>query len=100
MWKREKIGSTSRIGTDNILPFMKFEGTAITHIVSELKKLVKQVDVTQHHTQIQWLLDNGFKVPSQTDKATPFLGDEISNIKINVIASSKEIDHLPSKWLK
>lgn len=38
MWKREKIGSTSRIGTDNVVPFMKFEPDTLTRLVTNLIK--------------------------------------------------------------
>jgi hypothetical protein len=36
MWKREKIGSTSRIGPDNILPFIKFDPESINKIITNL----------------------------------------------------------------
>lgn len=38
MWKREKIGSTSRIGPDNILPFVKFDPESLNKIINNLVK--------------------------------------------------------------
>jgi hypothetical protein len=36
MWKREKIGSTSRLGPDNILPSIVIDGESLSKIVQRL----------------------------------------------------------------
>lgn len=111
MWKREKIGSTTRLGPDSILPQIVIDGQSLTKIVNKL--LVGDNFSTIEDVTLNWLLDKSFKMSSYTDQIHKFSWNEIDSetlnrtkssslktLKIAVQASLKSQDHLPSKGLK
>lgn len=113
MWKREKIGSTIRIGPDNILPFIKIDKESMNKIILSLMKEHSKSSGIIDFEPFSWLLDRSFKLGPDNEQTHFFSSKEIDSeklktkssfslhsLKIDVIASKKEYDHLPSKNLK
>ena len=112
MWKREKVGSTCRLGPDNVLPSVIIEGESLTKIVNKLMSQNNDRSFIDT-TILNWLLDKSFKISSQTDQTHLFSLKEIDTetqlknktshlrtMKIGTVASLYEQDHLPTKSLK
>ena len=120
-----KIGSTSRIGPDEILPFLKFDHQSLSNIDGLLKRKydVRNIDKDANYGRrvedlhMNCLLDKSFTLASDSDCCHMYSLNEIDSnhinknfktksglklktVKIDVIASSQEIDHLPSRSIK
>lgn len=46
------------------------------------------------------MLDDGFSIPTDTEKLSSFSFSSNNSINVDVVASTKELDHLPSKNMK
>lgn len=113
MWKREKIGSTIRIGPDNVLPFIKIDKESMNKIILWLIKEHSKSSGIIDFEPFSWLIDRSFRLGPDNEQTHFFSSKEIDiekyrtksssslhGLKIDVIATKKEYDHLPSKNLK
>ena len=113
MWKREKTGSTIRIGPDNILPFYKIDKESMNKVISWLMKEHSKSSGIIDFCPFSCLLDRSFKLGPDNEQTHFFSSKEIDTeklktkssfslhtLKLDVFASKKEYDHLPSKYLK
>ena len=67
MWKREKIGSTSRVGPDNIMPFLKYESESLKKIIYSLKRSGENGMHAPIHLKMSCLIDKSFKLVPISD---------------------------------
>ena len=113
MWKREKIGSTIRIGPDNVMPFIKIQKESINKVISTLMKEHLKSNSIIEFQPFGWLIDRFFKFGTDNETIHWFSSKDveseyckskssfnISSLKMDIIASRKEFNHLPSKWFK